>query len=922
MIIDNADDENMFCHVPGGPLVSSIGSQLPQSLLSYIPRCVNGSILVTSRNRAAAVKIAGAASIIDVPSMNKTEALDLLSSTIPSSTNSEDLERLAVLLDHIPLALVQAAAYIEERCIQISTYIEEYESNEKDRRELMSSEFTDLQRDLEVPNAVISTWSITFRHIQERNPAASRILSLMSYLDRSDIPKKFVIEQNSPREFDKAVGLLRSFAMVTSREGNSKYDLHGLTQLAMRNWIGFHDSETRYIDNLSTMLRNYISDVSENEAAACLPHVLAVLKHSDETSESVDGIDSAYLRYASQKGLYWNGNSKLMQSMLSRALEVFRKSLGEDHRVTIQCAHALAEATVRLGDYRAGLDLHFKAWEAADRYLGKTDGVTLQARLDYADTLRVQGQLTESERILRQLNETLDGLAMCDTIDDKANPHLLSVKDEVPIKNALPEDRFAWLKLQIVDTLLMTLLNQGRFTEARDFCDSTSSIDSFSRLRAEDKLYLRMKVCVATHEYQELELVSRNLLEFRRARYPEYHREVQYVVGYLVWSLRKQSKIAEALEIQEQGLQVQEDKYGPDSPGALSALRNYAVCLATHRQHDKAEKYMQRALRITSQDFEDSHPKTLLFLGELGNLYNKQQRFPEAEAVFTKWLIKERARDEPNTLDILSTLSGLARAIGKQGRHHEAAELLLQCAKGREGLWGKNHPKTLRAWFSHAVHLSKQGKHAEALDVHQQVLYSRKVVLGDDHIDTANSYEDVAIEIWNLKRYQEAVEFLHKAYDKSLAKLGPEHEICKRYKRRLDICLTQWDNEGHKLSQQGKHAKALAVHQQVLYSSKEVFGDDYVDIAQSYHDIATAMWDLVRIQEALESEGKAYAIALKKFGPDDAATKLYMANILLISERITQLEKATGVWMGNGGQLGRYKTLWLKQSRGCSGWER
>ncbi|MCJ1248031.1 hypothetical protein MMC30_005246 [Trapelia coarctata] len=719
MIIDNADDEKMFCHVPGGSSIPSKGAQLPQSLLRYIPRCVNGSILVTSRNRAAAVKITGTAPIIDVPPMDPAEALSLLTSSISSPTNHEDTERLAALLDHIPLAMVQAAAYIEERCIEISAYIDEYESNEEDRRDLMSTEFTDLQRDPDVHNAVISTWSISFKHIQEKDLVASSILSLMSYLDRSDIPKMFVIEQNSLQQFNKAIGLLKSFAMVTSREGSSNYDIHGLTQLAVRSWIG---TETACIDNLSCMLREYISDGSGSEAAVYLPHILSVLRHSGEDPERADDLNFAYLRSG--------------------------------------CC-----------EYRSALDLHRKACEAADRYLGKADPVTIKARICYAEILNSLGQLTESELILCQLSETLDGLAGCDAINEMTSTDSLRVEAE----------------LQIAGALLRNKIPQGRYLEARDIFDSVPFIGAGSSTRAEDKLELMMLACFSTDEHQELEKVCRKLLERRRARYPEHHQYVQVILDYLAQSLSGQSRGTEALEILDQTLHVREDNLGPDNPETLTVLHNYAACLSNLGHHERAEMYMQRALWRRTENLGPSHPRALSSLRYLGLIYSRQQRFPEAEAVFREALVKERGKDEPNTFPILKTLPWLAESVGEQGRHHEAAELYLEAAKGWEGLLGESHADTLTTWQTFAFHLSKQRKHTEALDIYNQVLQRRKEALGEDHIDTAASYHYMATAMWKAERYQEALELEQKAYAIALGKLGPDDETTKLYE--ADVLL-------------------------------------------------------------------------------------------------------------------------------------
>jgi septin family protein len=58
--------------------------------------------------------------------MMDTDPLVLLQKKIDESTNQQDLEELASLLEYMPLAIVQAAAYIQQKGTRYSVrrYIE------------------------------------------------------------------------------------------------------------------------------------------------------------------------------------------------------------------------------------------------------------------------------------------------------------------------------------------------------------------------------------------------------------------------------------------------------------------------------------------------------------------------------------------------------------------------------------------------------------------------------------------------------------------------------------------------------------------------------------------------------------------------------------------------------------------------------
>ena len=83
----------------------------------YLPQTSKGSILVTSRNRQAALRLTNRIEhVIDVLPMEEKDAKTLLRKRLPDDKSSED-DTIALIetLECIPLAITQAAAYISVR---------------------------------------------------------------------------------------------------------------------------------------------------------------------------------------------------------------------------------------------------------------------------------------------------------------------------------------------------------------------------------------------------------------------------------------------------------------------------------------------------------------------------------------------------------------------------------------------------------------------------------------------------------------------------------------------------------------------------------------------------------------------------------------------------------------------------------------
>ena len=121
MIIDNADDARVFSHPVDESKIGDNSNKavLSEALSEYLPQSENGSILVTSRSRDAAFRITGdTRDIITVDPMGEKVAVDLLHKKLYEDFDENDAKRLLHALDYMPLAITQAAAFINQRSPQ------------------------------------------------------------------------------------------------------------------------------------------------------------------------------------------------------------------------------------------------------------------------------------------------------------------------------------------------------------------------------------------------------------------------------------------------------------------------------------------------------------------------------------------------------------------------------------------------------------------------------------------------------------------------------------------------------------------------------------------------------------------------------------------------------------------------------------
>jgi hypothetical protein len=143
--------------------------------------------------------------ITPVKPMDEEDAVTLLKKKFGTESNSVDLAELAAVLEFMPLAIVQAAAYIRQRAprCSIHKYLDEFRKSDKRKTSLLNHKAGHLRRDPEAKNSILITWQISFDHIRDTQRSAADLLSLMSFFNRQGIPEALHRSESTERERSK-----------------------------------------------------------------------------------------------------------------------------------------------------------------------------------------------------------------------------------------------------------------------------------------------------------------------------------------------------------------------------------------------------------------------------------------------------------------------------------------------------------------------------------------------------------------------------------------------------------------------------------------------------------------------------------------------------------------------------------------------
>ena len=123
LIFDNIDNPDLLSEVKdAGQQEQGTGNngECRQLITAYLPQSQNRLILVTSWSKDIALKLVEEKDIMAVQLMALVHTLSLFEKKLGLLDQGDDTAELAAALDYMPLAIVQAVAYISQRAPRCS----------------------------------------------------------------------------------------------------------------------------------------------------------------------------------------------------------------------------------------------------------------------------------------------------------------------------------------------------------------------------------------------------------------------------------------------------------------------------------------------------------------------------------------------------------------------------------------------------------------------------------------------------------------------------------------------------------------------------------------------------------------------------------------------------------------------------------
>jgi hypothetical protein len=442
LVVDNADDVDIF-----------FGTEQSKGIADYLPESETGVVVYTTRTPEIAELARG--DVLELGAMDRQDAATFLTKSLSRKTLLRDDATTTELLDeltYLPLAIAQAAAYLDRNRMPVAKYLQLLRGTEQDLVRLLSREFRDDTRYKQSANAVATTWVVSFSQIREHDVAAADLLAFISCVEWKAIPRSLLPEAQSDGQMEEAIGTLCGYSFLVRRDGGSGgtqgeseeteintreeedtetqvereewYDIHRLVHLATRIWVKEHGNAGEVAEEAVRHVADvFPSDDYENRAVwrGYLPHALRLLDDGQDSS----AWEQSELCLLVGRCLYMDGRMREAVVWLERSCEQ-RSQLDEDSPGRLSSQHALGIAYEADGQVRKAVVLLEHIVEVREKTLAAEHPSRLASQHALARAYEADGQVHKAVALLEHIVEVEEKTLAAEHPSRLASQHALA----------------------------------------------------------------------------------------------------------------------------------------------------------------------------------------------------------------------------------------------------------------------------------------------------------------------------------------------------------------------------------------------------------------------------------------------------------------------------------------------------------------
>lgn len=655
--------------------------------------------------------------------MSNEEARSLFMSKFKSEKpNFAEAEVRCLLeeLDHLPLAVSQAASFIEENGVSIAEYTEALHG--QDAEEFLHEELDDARRDEDSVNSVFRTWKLSYDQIKQQKPRAAEVLSLLAMLDRQSIPKSLL----KVPEVTTSLSVLQAFNLVTTRAGSQCFQIHRLVQRFVQLSLARDNATQKWQETaLACLSKEYPTEIGVAEWHICdalAPHVHIITKYNYKTTEA--RLNLAHL-------LCWAADFDIERGMYTQALERAKESLTILRELVPEEDERLAATTWLYGRLR-----YYRATSASDmdtaaELLQEALRISKYPSLNFAESAfelahlhydRCNGKAClEMGKASFECWREMEGPNSIRTLD---NMHDYAL--ELAMLGHEEDGIASWQEIM-------------QRCPTSDASETTKTIFTYRSMAG---------IAEFQGDASMAEVLYAKLITICGAIYYSDHVHVfDYRLSHAEQIMR-QGRLEEATNLSEAILLSCNNT--SHWPIRASCLQTIAECFRLRARYTEEQSYRLRSLKLHEENLGTNHKDTMDAEEALADCYFNSSRYSEATALYGKvvdWRIESLDPAHPDTVRVLECL-GISRSYQNEDGEAELSflEAISRYTKPPErlldnlctSLWKQGKWESLESWsrpigesgqacrpsahWSLITGLEEQGKTEEALEFRASLL--------------------------------------------------------------------------------------------------------------------------------------------------------------------------------------------------------
>jgi hypothetical protein len=673
----------------------------------YLPHGGTGKVLITSRNE----DWTNVADTLEIGVFDRAESVALLRKRNVDMTD-EEANSLAEILDDLPLAIGQAAAWRATTGMPVAEYLDLLARKRAELSELAHRE------DYEV--AVAAAWTVALERLGTENPVALQLLQACSFMAPEPIslelflgPRNVNISPDMDATLQKPSRLNRAFRQI-ERYGLARTDYREQTILLhrlVRNVVidQLSDEEQEDMRHASHLLLAGGNPGNAGSAAqwprfhALLPHVLAsdIIGCEDEWARQL-AIDIVEFLY------YW-GDQNGCRDYAVQVVDRWNTMLAADDPQILKAARWLGYVERLLGNFDAAAAINNDCLAKLRASNGPDDEETLDAMVLVAADRRAAGDFAGAVQLDREAYEISERAFGPDYPHTLVSAHSLGVSMRATgdFTSALQRD---------MDTVRRRVEVLGA--------------DHPLTLLTQNGLTLDLREC---GEYVEANKQQELLYERTQRALGASHQITLMAARNLAVSRRRAGEHAAARKLALETMDVLRARFGELNPEAIACALNYAVDLRENDQLEESRELAERTWNEYHETLGSEHPYSLYARTNLGIVLRLLGQSEAARTHDSEAYRGLHRRLGPEHVLTLTCATNLASDFASAQDYAAAYELDADTLERSERLLGPEHPSTLACSLNLAFDLIAMGRGAEGQQRFDAVVDAYGRVLGREH---------------------------------------------------------------------------------------------------------------------------------------------------------------------------------------------